>query len=94
MVVDVRGELDRASTTTLCDGLSGHVIATRPPRVVVDLGSVTAMDDSALRALLRVQSDARACGASLRVRNPSLSAARLLVTTGVAEALGYRPDGG
>jgi anti-anti-sigma regulatory factor len=83
--------LDSASTVTLCDGLSGHVVATKPPRVVIDLGSVTAMDDSALNALLRVQRDARGVGASLRVTNPSPAAARLLAAADAAEALGCRP---
>ncbi|GAA1810168.1 STAS domain-containing protein [Planosporangium flavigriseum] len=80
MVVDVQGELDRASTFTLRDGLFGDVVAARPTRVLVDLGSVTAMDDTALNALLWVQRQVRAHGASLEVTNASPSAARLLST--------------
>jgi anti-anti-sigma factor len=85
LVVDVQGELDGASTVTLRDALFGDVIAARPSRVVVDLGAVTAMDDSALNALLWVQREVHACGASLEVTNASPSAARLLQAAGTAE---------
>jgi stage II sporulation protein AA (anti-sigma F factor antagonist) len=91
MMVDVRGELDSTSTTILRDGLAGHVMATKPPRVVIDLGSVTSMDNTVLSELLRVQRNARSVGASLRVANPSPPVARLLEAARVAEALGYRP---
>jgi anti-anti-sigma factor len=90
MVVDVRGELDMASTATLRDDLAARVVAMRPPCVVVDLGLVTFMDSAALSALINVQRSARSVGASLRVANPSPFVARLLRTAGVAEALGYR----
>jgi anti-anti-sigma factor len=93
VVVDVRGELDVASTATLRDELSARVVATRPPRVVVDLGLVTFMDGAALGALLRVQRSARSVGASLRVANPSPFVARLLDAAGVAEALGCQRPG-
>jgi anti-anti-sigma factor len=89
VVVDVRGELDLASTAALRDELSARVIAMRPPRVVVDLGLVTFMDSMALNALLSVQRNARRVGASLRVVNPSPFVAQLLATAGVADALGY-----
>ncbi|MGC9665867.1 STAS domain-containing protein [Planosporangium sp. 12N6] len=91
MMVDVRGELDSASTETLCHGLAGDVVAAKPSRVVVDLASVTAMDDAALVALLGVQRDANRVGASLRVANPNPTVARLMATAGVAETLGCRP---
>jgi anti-anti-sigma factor len=93
VVVDVRGELDLASTATLGEELSARVIAMRPPRVVVDLGLVTFMDSTAVSALLGVQRNARSVGASLRVVNPSPFVAQLLATAGVAEALGYRSAG-
>jgi stage II sporulation protein AA (anti-sigma F factor antagonist) len=91
VVADVRGELDVASTAALRDELSAQVIAMRPPEVIVDLGLVTFMDSTALNALLGVQRNARSVGASLRVVNPSPFVAQLLVTLGVAEALGYQP---
>ncbi|NJC65896.1 STAS domain-containing protein [Planosporangium flavigriseum] len=93
VVVDVRGDLDVASTATLRDELTAKVLDMRPPRVVVDLGLVTFLDSSALNALIGVQRYARKVGASLRVVNPSPFVARLLNTLGVAEALGYRPSG-
>jgi anti-anti-sigma factor len=93
VVVDVRGELDLASTATLRDELSARVISMRPPRLVVDLGLVTFMDSTALNALLSVQRHARGVGASLSVVNPSPFVAQLLNTAGLAEALGYRSAG-
>ena len=62
--------------------------------MIVDLGLVTFMDSTALNALLSVQRNARSVGVSLRVVNPSPFVARMLVTLGVADALGYRPVGG
>jgi anti-anti-sigma factor len=94
VVVDIRGELDLASTATLRDDLSAEVIAMRPPGVMVDLGLVTFMDSTALRALINVQRNVGAIGASLRVVNPSPCVARLLHATGVDETLGCQPDGG
>jgi anti-anti-sigma factor len=94
VVVDVRGELDVASTAALRDELSARIIEMRPPQVTVDLGLVTFMDSTALNALLTVQRKARSVGASLRVVNPSPFVAQLLTTLGVAEALGYQPGDG
>ncbi|GII25663.1 hypothetical protein Pme01_52600 [Planosporangium mesophilum] len=88
MVVDVRGELDVASTATLRDDLASRVVALRPPAVVIDLGLVTFMDSTALTALINVQRSARSVGATMRVTNPSPFVANLLRTAGVAEALG------
>jgi anti-anti-sigma factor len=90
VVVDVRGELDLASTATLRDELSAQVTAMRPPLVMVDLGLVTFMDSTALSALISVQRSARSVGASLRVVNPSPFVAQLINTAGLGEALGYR----
>jgi stage II sporulation protein AA (anti-sigma F factor antagonist) len=94
MVVDVRGELDLASTATLRDDLSAEVIAMRPPGVMVDLGLVTFIDSTALSALISVQRNVGAIGASLQVVNPSPCVARLLHATGIGETLGCHPDGG
>jgi anti-anti-sigma factor len=93
MVVDVRGELDLASTAILRDDLSAEVIAVSPPGVVVDLGLVTFMDSTALGALVSVQRNVGAIGAPLRVVNPSPCVARLLHAAGVDETLGWHPDG-
>jgi anti-sigma B factor antagonist len=94
MVVDVRGELDVASTATLRDDLSAEVIAMNPPGVVVNLELVTFMDSTALGALVSVQRNVGTIGASLRVVNPSPCVTRLLRATGAGETLGCHPDGG
>lgn len=94
LVVDVRGELDIASTAALRDELSAYLISLRPPQVMVDLGLVTFMDSTALNALLAVQRTARSVGAWLRVVNPSPFVAQVIQTAGLAEALGYRTKAG
>jgi anti-anti-sigma factor len=94
MMVELRGELDLASTTALHDQLSADVIAMRPPGVVVDLGLVTFMDSTVLGALISVRRNARDVGAWLRVVNPSPFVARLLRITGVDQTLGYQPGAG
>lgn len=94
LIVDVRGSVDRYSTATLCDNLSAEVIAVKAPAVLVDLGSVTFMDDTALAALVKVQRIISTVGASLRVVNPSPCVAQLLHANGAEEALGCHPDGG
>jgi anti-anti-sigma factor len=94
MVVDVRGELDLASTATLRDDLSAEVIAMRPPGVVVDLGLVTFMDSTGLNALIGVQRNIGSAGVVLRVMNPSPVGPLLLRSSGVDEALDCHPDGG
>jgi anti-sigma B factor antagonist len=95
MVIDVRGELDAASAATLRDHLSAEVIAIGPPGVLVDLGLVTFIDDTALSALIGLQHDVSAIGAALRVVNPSPCVARLMQAAGFDEALGrHRGDGG
>jgi anti-anti-sigma factor len=94
MMVELRGELDPASTTALRDQLSADVLAAKPSSVVVDLGLVTFMDSTTLGVLVSVQHTADSIGACLRVVNPSPFAARLLGIAGVAEALGCQPVGG
>jgi anti-anti-sigma factor len=94
LMIELRGELDVASTMALRDRLSAAILAIRPPGVVVDLGLVTFMDSSTLGALTSTQRTARSVGAWLRVVNPSPFVERLLRITGVAEALGYQPAAG
>ncbi|NJC66647.1 STAS domain-containing protein [Planosporangium flavigriseum] len=88
VVVDVRGELDLASTATLREDLSAEVSAMRPPGVVVDLGLVTFIDSIGLSALIGVQRDISSTGVAMRVVNPSPLVARMLHVAGVDEGLG------
>jgi anti-anti-sigma factor len=94
MRVELRGELDLASTGALRDQLSADVTTMKPSSVVVDLGLVTFMDSTALSALINMRRTADSVGAPLRVVNPSPFVARLLRVAGVAEALGCQPVGG
>ncbi|NJC74299.1 STAS domain-containing protein [Planosporangium thailandense] len=93
LMVDVRGELDILSSRTLRHSLSAEVIAMKPVGVLVDLGSVTFMDTTALGALIGVQRDLHRLGAELRVVNTSPSVAHLLAEAGVDGVLGCHADG-
>lgn len=93
LMVEVRGELDVTSSRTLRHSLSAEVIAMKPTGVLVDLGSVTFIDSTALNALIDVQRALYELGAPLRVVNSSPCVTRLLASAGADGLLERRSDG-
>jgi anti-sigma B factor antagonist len=84
IVIYVRGEVDIAACQRLRDVIEPNM----GPRqtIVLDLSGVEFMDSSSLRYLVRARGALTDDGGSLKLRNPSESAHRLL-TLADAEAL-------
>ncbi len=95
IVIHVRGEVDVAAIGRLRDVLEPHMGPQQT--IVLDLSGVEFMDSASLRFLVHARGDLTADGGSLKLRNPSVSAHRLL-TLANAEALleddadQHRPD--
>ena len=84
IVIYVSGEVDVAACERLRDVLEPNMGPQQT--IVLDLSSVEFMDSSSLRYLVQARGDLTADGGSLKLRNPSVSAHRLL-TLANAEAL-------
>ena len=64
VVVDVSGDVDMAHSAAFQQGLS-DVMAKKPKHVILDMGGVDYMDSSGIASLVKLQSQAKAIGASL-----------------------------
>lgn len=82
LVVQVRGELDRASSESVTRA-AGLALAHGYGRLVLDLADVTLVDHDGLAAVLLARQSLQAAGGSLAVRDPSQAVRRALATTGV-----------
>jgi anti-anti-sigma factor len=83
-VVTVQGEIDLETSPELSAVLSG---LEAPARVDLDLGAVTYIDSTGLRALLTARDAAVEAGGTLRVSATSSIVARLIEITGCSELL-------
>jgi anti-anti-sigma factor len=86
LLVTAEGELDLSAAGTM-DEVLDAACAQTPPRLVLDLTSVTFMDCAALRRVLAARERMQACGGDLVVRGASRRCRRLLVLTGLTELL-------
>ena len=84
IVIYVSGEVDVAACERLRDVLEPNMGPQQT--IVLDLSGVEFMDSSSLRYLVQARGDLTADGGSLKLRNPSEAAHRLL-TLANAEAL-------
>jgi anti-sigma B factor antagonist len=84
IVIYVSGEVDVAACERLRDVLEPNMGPKQT--IVLDLSGVEFMDSSSLRYLVQARGDLTADGGSLKLRNPSVAAHRLL-TLAKAEAL-------
>ena len=84
IVIYVSGEVDVAACERLRDVLEPNMGPKQT--IVLDLSGVEFMDSSSLRYLVQARGDLTADGGSLKLRNPSVAAHRLLTLT-KAEAL-------
>ena len=84
IVIYVTGEVDLAACQRLRDVLEPHMGPQQT--IVLDMSGVAFMDSSSLRILVQARGDLTRDGGSLKLRNPSVAAHRLLSLAG-AEAL-------
>ena len=84
IVIYVSGEVDVAACERLRDVLEPNMGPHQT--IVLDLSGVEFMDSSSLRYLVQARGDLTADGGSLKLRNPSVAAHRLL-TLANTEAL-------
>jgi anti-anti-sigma factor len=84
IVIYVSGEVDVAACERLRDVLEPNMGPKQT--IVLDLSGVEFMDSSSLRYLVQARGDLTADGGSLKLRNPSVAAHRLL-TLAKAETL-------
>ena len=84
IVIYVSGEVDVAAVGRLRDVLEPNMGPQQS--IVLDLSGVEFMDSSSLRYLVQARGDLTADGGSLKLRNPSVAAHRLL-TLANAETL-------
>ena len=84
IVIHVSGEVDVAAVGRLRDVLEPHMGPQQT--IVLDLSGVEFMDSSSLRYVVQARGNLTADGGSLKLRNPSVAAHRLL-TLAKAEAL-------
>jgi anti-anti-sigma factor len=95
LVIYVRGELDMATCERLRDAIEPNL----GPRqtIILDLSGVEFMDSASVHVLVQARGSLTADGGSLKLRNPSVAARRLLSLAGAellldAEAEERRDD--
>lgn len=85
--VTVTGDVDMVTSDQLAAATHEAVTTERLAGIVVDLGQVTFLDSSGIRALVVEQEFARRHGVSYHVTNPSAVVRRVLEITGVLTLL-------
>jgi anti-anti-sigma factor len=90
LVITLQGDLDRSAVPALCDHIELCLRGSEGV-VVCDVGALSAADMAAVGALARLRLAAKRRGHGFRLRNASADLRRLLVLTGLYEAL---PVGG
>ena len=88
--IGVSGDIDMAVANLLQQVLTEH-LANGAVRVVVDLGDVSFLDSSGIRALLIAHQFANEHQRSLRVENPPSMVRRVLEIGGVMNLLTGKP---
>lgn len=88
--VTVTGEVDMATSDQLAAATHDAVVTERLAGIVVDLGQVTFLDSSGIRALVVEHEFAQRHGVSYHVTNPSTVVRRVLEVTGVLALLSGR----
>lgn len=91
LVVSLSGEVDAANADALHDAIVGAL--GRDTSVRVDIGAVTFLDSSLLRALLICQARLAVTGVDLKVRNPTAAALRIFEITDLTSLLEAPPSG-
>jgi anti-anti-sigma factor len=87
LVIEIRGELDSATSTLLRDTIVGLISRERPVNVIVDLLHVTFIDSTGLGALIAAHASARSHGIGFTVRNPAPFVRHQMHVTGLYDHL-------
>lgn len=82
VVVEVRGELDVATSPDLRATLHPVAVA-GPPRVVVDLSGVSFIDSTGIGVLVTALKQVRARGGQMVLRSPQPMVRKVLAITGL-----------
>lgn len=83
--VALDGEIDLANEEDVVSTVAAAVAQSNPSEIVLDLRSVTFMDSSGLRAVLRCRRVAESEGVRFRIRVVEGPVTRLFTVAGVAE---------
>jgi len=86
VLVSVHGDVDMASATALQSALA-EATGADPPKVVVDLSSVTFFGSEGVRCVLQANTAAERAGVPFLVRQPSAVVDAVMAITGVSEVL-------
>lgn len=87
VVVEVAGELDGVTAPLLLDPLLDVIEAQGNHRIAIDVGGVSFMDSSGLRALVTVHRLLEERRGALVVRRPAPTVHRMLEITGMCDIL-------
>jgi anti-sigma B factor antagonist len=90
--VVLAGELDHPNAAYLLDEVIGVLRDQCPSRIDVDLGGITFLDSSGIRALLLCRADAEQVGCRMVVTNPSRPALEVLEIASLLEHFNVRPE--
>ncbi len=85
--LELAGELDPGTASTLQDRLTDLAADTAVSSVVVDLAQITFLDSSGVRALVAGNQALRARSAELILRSPNPNVRRVLEVTGLTQLL-------
>ncbi|HEX8344318.1 MAG TPA: STAS domain-containing protein [Actinoplanes sp.] len=88
--IRVTGEIDMGTAGQLNIAVR-QALRVRPSEVLIDLGAVSFLDSSGIRALLIARQDGEGCAATVRVVNAREHVLRVLEITGVRALLECLP---
>jgi anti-sigma B factor antagonist len=91
IVIYLSGEIDLAACERLRDAIEPNMGPQQT--IVLDLSGVEFMDSSSLGVLVQARGSLTADGGSLKLRNPSVAAHRVLTLAGAEELLDDEAEG-
>jgi anti-anti-sigma factor len=89
--IKLAGELDSASCAELVGGFEAAIPALGGRELVIDLGEVTFIDSSGMRAIIMIERRAGEEGVALALARPPAEVTQLLHITGIAGRVGLKP---
>jgi anti-anti-sigma factor len=89
--IKLAGELDSASCAELVRGFEAAIPALGGRELVIDLGEVTFIDSSGMRAIIMIDRRAGEEGVALALTQPPAEVTELLQITGITDRVGLTP---
>ena len=86
-MVTLQGELDHHAARALCPRIDSALYQYKRPQLVLELSQVKFMDSAGLGLILGRHAKVSALGGSLKLRNPSPGAEKLLMLAGMREKI-------